>query len=505
MSATLLSVPTTPASVYRPMQYRMQATSFFGGAEVSVIEIADASDVSTHGNGLEVGDILVTHANMPVGHPAVAGEAILVQGCGQYDGLRIIEKVIDQSGGTNYLTIVAPNYGDHTPVTFGSLRPWANGYTFYLQLSIYTDGTDIPQTARLKATPDLQGIVTFNVAPALKDFFSSDISSFAASASGLFQSATGTTAVFYKAVIAEVWDDPDETEAIDPFDGTHTVHTDSANLVAVNAVHPYASAVETWATDGMGSFVIGSPTSRFLTMAHRDTMVQHTMGVNDRFRLHMLTDSEAGHIIDFNLVIELYDTPGGTATGVSGIYMDPAGEYPAFSIAVGPADLAAYVTLPASHYTVTLKDGEGELISEVLRVKIDRECKENRRRFLWLGKLGGVEQYTFTGREIGQSKVRRATVQKPYGAGVGYDFMERTYRAEVDRSRTVSTGAVNDQVRRWIAEDLCESPAVCVEVESMICPAIILSSSVPSFNTANNIKPVTIEYQAGVDNLSQQG
>ena len=61
MAATLITEPTSPASCYRPLQFAIERDD----PAVNLIDevfIADASDVSTIGNGLEVGDVVVKYS-----------------------------------------------------------------------------------------------------------------------------------------------------------------------------------------------------------------------------------------------------------------------------------------------------------------------------------------------------------------------------------------------------------------------------------------------------------
>lgn len=61
MAATVVSFPPTPAAVYRPMQLQVQRNDPSGSA-IDWIKVADATDVTTHGNGLEVGQVFIRHA-----------------------------------------------------------------------------------------------------------------------------------------------------------------------------------------------------------------------------------------------------------------------------------------------------------------------------------------------------------------------------------------------------------------------------------------------------------
>jgi hypothetical protein len=229
-----------------------------------------------------------------------------------------------------------------------------------------------------------------------------------------------------------------------------------------------------------------------------------TLAPTDRLTMFMLTGtgtSTPGYDTA-NLTIRVFNITGSSPTLVGSTSVD-AGVTAAFGVGVGPANLAGTFTLPAKYRVFVSNVGEVGL-SEFVDITVESKCTENRRSFAWLNKLGGVDQYTFTGREIGTSKTKRATVKKPYSTGTGFDFQERTYRSEPDRFRTVSTAPLRREFRRWLAEDLCETANGIVDVYGRWCPCIIVSSDARAFSTGPGMPPLTIEYKAGVDNLSQQ-
>jgi hypothetical protein len=265
--------------------------------------------------------------------------------------------------------------------------------------------------------------------------------------------------------------------------------------VAVNAIHPYSGTLVDWQTPNLDDFVVGSSTSKFLTNAPRSL----TLGSADRFRLHMLTELASEYEVAHSL--RVFDMTSGSESLLLStpiIIEITAG----FAVAVGPADLAGLITVPAK-YRVRIIDVGLNPVSENFDFTVDTKCTENRRSFAWLNKFGGVDNYTFTGREIGQSQTKRAAFMRPY-AGSGFDFRQRTYRAEPKRTITVSTAMVRRNVRQWLGDDFTESANVIVKDNALWCPAILLSGEVRSYTTGPDLKPFTVEYTTGTDNLSQQ-
>ncbi len=516
MAASLTSSPASPASCYRPLVFRVARTDP-AGTLMEEIFIADAGDVSALANGLEVGDVVMKYTGSIFGGiPVVAGQTIILDAdCGPYKGVQMVTNAFDD-GGDHYAVIDALDQGDFTPATafVGSFKVWLNNYTVFCRVLTYTDPMGSPQTVDLKAQPDTSGVCVFHANNVIKDYFSHRIDTFMGPVpgGGIVQNAHGVTALFYRVHIAEVYDVPGETAEVDPFDGDHDVHVDDVEdvatfRVAVNAVHPYAGALLDWATASFEDFIATGTTgdALFLTNAPRvSTGISLTLGEDDHFRAHLLTSESysGGYGVVYSL--RVFDMTSGSPSLIgSGIDVELDDPTAAFALAVGPADLSGTITVP-DKYRILLSNADDHLISEYIDVSGDRKCKENERPFAWLNKLGGVDLYTFRGREISTSKTRRASVRKPYASGTGFDYTERQYRAEPQRSAMVSTLPVSKPMRKWIVEDMTESPNVNVMVEDRACTCVVLTDEVISGNSGPLYKPVTIEYRLGVDNLSQQ-
>ena len=518
MAATVSSTPASPASCYRPLQYVVVRTDP-AGTLLEEIFIADASDVSTLGSGLVVGDVVVKYTGSIFGGiPVVAGQTIILDSdCGPYEGVQMVTLQFDDSG-DHYAVIDAVDAGDFTPASafVGSFKVWLSNYTIHLKILVYTDPEGTPQEVLLKALPGANTSVTFNVDTRIRDYFNHDISAFAKAVPGatLAQDAHGVTALFYRVHIAEVYDVPGETALVDPYDGDHDILEDDTEdlatmKVAVNAIHPFAGPLIDWTDTDFSDFIVGGTDfeRKFLTNAPRGTIgvqtgVKLNMATTDRFRLHMLTDAAEDHEVAYTL--RVYNGDGASLTFISAIAATIASTTTsAVSFGVGPADLSPYITLPG-RYVLFVSDVSETSYSEPIEVIVDSKCKEVRRPFAWLNKLGGIDAFTFTGREFSTSKVKRAVVKKPYGTGTGFDFRQRTYRSEPERSRTVASAPVNRDVSKWLGEDLGESANVVTTENSIVCPVVVTTSDIAAHTTGPFHKPVTIDYMMGVDNMSQQ-
>lgn len=523
MPASLNSAPSTPASVYRPMVFDFERDDQTG-AQVTEIRVADAADVTALGSGLAVGDILVEHAapldGTPV--PIAEGQTVLIRRCGLYNGIKKVLKVIDQDGSApDYMVIEAPDYGTVTPST-GSIRVWLDRYALVCELSIYPDPAEDPEIIYLRAEPDNAGNIRIDVSEPIRDYFTKDIDTFALAISGsIVEDAHAFTALFYRVRIAETYALPDESypsneDAFTGVPGSDILIDDFEDAeapewrVAVNAVHPYRRAdaagtnILTWETADLADFQMTHATeSKALTYAPKSL----TLAESDMFRLHYLTNPTAGPVTQWTadnvLVINAVITDG------SEVYSDEiafslADITSAFSVGIGPADLSPFTTLP-DRYTVQVKNSAGlTVMGEKYMVTIDRKCKEVRRPVVVQNLLGGADHYTFTGRELVQGRagvqtlvlssapeqkdVRRwvtenligrgkvSTLQKPYGTGTGFDWTERAYKGP---------------------------NAVVRLTDTQVAPIIIESDEVMD-SSGPYLRPITIEFRLGVDQLSQR-
>ena len=520
MAATIVSFPPDPASVYRPMPLHVDRTDPSGSA-IAWIKVADASDVSTYGNGLQVGQVFIQHATIQGSIAMQAGQTLhIYQNGGPYLG---VWTCINSWGSGPYYTIIdAPAMGDFTPSgsPTSALRVYLNNYTILVKLLVYTTPSGTPQQVVLRAQPsDAAGNAYINVDVVLRDYFNYRIDSFIRPMGAVpVQSAHGITAIFYRLHVVEVYDSPD-VDMSDPFDGTHDLHVDDIEdpqsfRRAVNGVHPYANAgVIDWTSPDMARFEVAASPRRIMTLAPRGEVHGPTAGqtgvkvmaeASDWMWFTLLTRPEDDMEVS-GLSLVVLDMSSGSPVLAGSQSIALTGPHAAFAVGYGPANLVGTVA-GRTKYVVWLADATtGTQLSEAIEVTVSLKCAENRRPFAWLNKLGGVDAHTFTGREIYTSKVKRATVRKPYSTGTGYDWTERTYRAEPERTRTVSTKPLPVEYRRWLAEDMAESANVVAMENGLVCPVVLLTDEAQGGSTTPvSSKPFTVEYRMGVDNLSQQ-
>lgn len=526
MASTIGSLPPDFSSVYRPMQLRVYRNDP-PGSQIAWIRVATSSDVSTYGNGLQVGQVFIKHAVIQGDVVMQAGQTLhIYRGGGPYIGVWTCINSWED-GSYTYTIIDAPNRGDFTPSgsPTGALRVYLTNYTVLVKVLIYTDPAGTPQEVVLHGQPsDGVGNTYINVDVVLRDYFDYRIDRFLRPVPGTpVQSAHGVSAIFYRLQVVVVYDSPD-VDMSAPFDGTHDIYADSVEegdiasmRVAVNGVHPYADEVFGWSEANFQRFIPATASVPLvMTLMPRSAVPDaaspgvpqdgvQAQSVPGEWRwFTMLTSRNDGWLPpDCFIGILNLDTQPPTFT--VGPTVSLSGPAAAFAVGYGPGNLGAPVN-GVQHYCVWLcQAGTHAQMSEIIEVRVDGKCREGARPFAWLNKLGGIDAYTFTGREVYSSKTKRATVRKPYSTGTGFDWRERTYRADPERTRTVSTRPLPAEVRRWLAEDMSESANVIARVGTAIVPCVLLTDEAQGgATTPVSSKPFTVEYRMGVDNLSQQ-
>ena len=538
MSATVDSQPVSPASAYRPLTFKVQRIDP-SLSSVAFIRPATALDVSTLGNGLETGDILVKTTGDWDGSVAIsdAGYIVLNSDCGAYAGIKKVLNAFDD--GTYFYTVIdSADYGSLTFSPVGHARVWLNNYTIFLRVKVYTDPAADPTEIDLQGTPDTTGATYFDVSKVVQNYFNADISRYALpiGAGSLVQDAYATTALWYQVIVAEVYDAPGADAVFDPFDGEehagcNLFFTDTDYRVAVNAVHPSTYTDEVidsstpttldWSTADLSAYVVGGGpdigqhyVQKFLTHMPRT----RTMGSGDYFRLHMLTNDSAllevpERTVDFLLVVRDYSS-GTDAGSVLEQAITLADATAAFSVGVGPADLAAFITVP-SRYRVyigvenTTGDPGPAILrySELVDITVDSKCTEQSTPVIVLNPLGGIDSYSFTGRKWDTGKdgfgalsvstkpitnsVRKwlvnllfkrgksLTVSKYSSPGTGYDWTERAYQGPIAVTRLSAT---------------------------IVAPLIVDGPDGPVAEVSTQYtRELTMDYHLGVDQISQQG
>lgn len=512
MSLTVTTAPTFPASLYRPIQYKVQrSTDTF--RDVAYIRPATALDVSGLGGGLVEGDILVEHTTYA---SLQVGQKMMLRGCGDYTGYRSVLKVIDDA----HTVLDGISEGDYTGGDDSLIRLFLDKHTLYVDIRHQEENEDgIIGTMNVQI--DVDGYATFAVNTVISSWFRDK-------ASRLHEVVTGDTSdgwistellascTFYIS-FREGYDVP--TDGINVFTIAE-IEADDLFGVAVNGVHPYdhrddGHAIEMdWSEENFSRFRLNPvQVAKFLTYAPRRG---RSIAFRDKSRLVVLAAQsgiDAGDE-DYRIVVVGYDYEGG-ATELGVLAISPSLGQSSFAIPCGPRELSLIVDMEEAidgfyAYGVFLLHGTSglDVATEEHRFINDDRCKEVRRHFHWHNKLGGVDDFTFQRREVGTSNVKRTLVSKPcaaLSAGV-FDYRSRVHRADPSRSYSVTSEAIGPEMRKWLAEDLFESANILTSRGANNLTVVIPTDAAMSIGSTERRKgTATMTYAIGADNLSQEG
>lgn len=528
MAVSFTATPNTPPSLYRAVRYTANALLPTPVA-VTFIRLAEASDVSAYPS-LQLGvDIICEHA--AIAETYGVGQHMILADCDEWSGVRKVREVLDST----HVVLDGPSYVGAFTDTGGTIAVYRNNHRFNVWLWMFD--FDAEPLATLRITP-VNGQATFDIKDVLRSWIGSskihNVINANLGASG-FTSTEGLSSIIYRIAIGEAYDIPDDdgvnvfTE-VDKWPGADYGTT----LCAVNGVLPYdhdyaddpTSALD-WAQNSFALYrptVYTDPTAyRFLTYAprgHGAPSKPQGFYPAEKGRLVVLNSSVSGYASSSKwwIRVEVIDTSTGTefVYGAQARAFTVPANVSSFAIPTGPAELAAFFStwptfLDFDKYTVQLwydlsNNAQSPATEKFTFVKL-HDCKEVRRRFWWINKLGGLDSYTFTGRESASVKASRRTVARPYSTEIAHSFRERMQRVDPERHFSASTGIIDAQARRWLVEDLFESATVVTDHGGAVyrSPVIFTEDSADAHTTQERPSTLTLKYRIGVDNLSQAG
>lgn len=510
---SLVIGPTFPCSLYRPVEYNYSVA--LGAARgITSIRLATASDVSTYPSLTEGVSVLVEHASFT---GFSVGQHMQISGAGDWNGIRQVVEVLDA-------THTVLDGAGYDTVTTGLMRIWYNNRKLVVYL--WHDTSETEPRATLTVDVNENGMAIFSVNSVLLSWIKSelmhDVINTDLDADG-FISTEFLSSVIFRMSVFDAYDVPDANGVnVWTIQGIFDPENGRPQSV-VNGVHPYdhmndyeQNSSLQWFFDNLITHELGNDdVALFLTYAPRDG--DQVFSTYDKGRLVVLLPNRTGFdgSLSFRIVLYGYDANDiPTQIGQSAPFTPPA-NVSSFAIPCGPMELAAFVNpdptiFAYKYYSVELALGSvGGAVTEFIKFELNSACKEVRRRFYWLNKLGGIDGYTFTRREVMNVKAKRSTISKPYASGNAFDWRQRMQRVDPVRNYTVSSEQVKPAVRRWIAEDMFESANILAYstqyiTSERLSPVIITSDSMDAYSTEKRKAQMQLTYILGTDNLSQE-
>ncbi len=468
-SLTITQTPPKFQSAYKPLLVKVTSSRFPvnngpGESNLSVdqVKVADATDVTTWGAPLTVGDVFIRHAPVFPGVINVGDSIKLFNMDSQlYNG---IHKV------TGRISSVATIIDAENEGTANSGR-MSKHYAAYNVIAEMT--TENGATAKYRLTADPDGVFVLDCGPLCRRSFK-DIFEVLPSDSPVTTVVSGNGYITqrYSVNFSEAFIVVDEDTGVGTYTelGKSGARINYSGGIAVNSVQPYHHINERtgqpdheW-MDDLDDYIIENDVSdriRFLTYGLRGQT-----GSNDPARLQRVAEGE-----DFFLS-GLWDAGVSdnvqlrfTAYGADNLQDETdtinitIPDCDSFILNVSP-DALGVLPATTSTYYVAIENGLFGGITERFFLSIHEPCA-TAARFYALNSFGAVDQYTVEGRDTVGIDIDRRTVEKPHMAldltTTQGDWNRRTYA--VDYLRT-SGGITRNESRanlRWIMDEIVAS------------------------------------------------
>jgi len=526
MAITPLYYPSGIHSVYRPATYRVVTDSyavpniFASQALITQVRKATATDVAQY--GLSINDVIVEHtgssepiyAGMLFKIPGTAGPSDL-SGTSRYPDTYRVTRVLSSTA----IVISAPYAGETT--TGGYLFRVLGNFKIIARIT----GPHIQRPIEYALTPVLEDdgffgqpgyVFELDARDAIARHFK-DIKDILNSSSGGIVSGDGYITQLYNVDMFEAYDvvSSDGTITFTRFDGADDVRYIFLNSIAANAIHPYhqlqrdgSVPIDYVDTDFDSDYRVtnsGGTLKRFLTYMDR---TRTTIRRGDSFFLAWLNQplGAGGSSRRVSITFE-------SDTAVLGTITAATTSITAASMLcnVGPAIASAPAATTKARVRVTNASGLARTETFTLNLQA---CKGINKRWYYLNKLGGVDAFTFEGDETRQMGVQRETISKPsmalpditpFGQTWRGDWQRRVWRTQPQRKYTITSGYLLPIILRNIAEEMFESANVFTELRPGYWTNIIpLTTEVPGDSDTGRAERFVIQYQLGVDNLTQR-
>jgi hypothetical protein len=496
---SVVSQPERWTSAYRPIEFAFRSTLQDGSDPGDTTTIIDITQTGTE-------TVLRLASDFASGTINV-GEAIRLDGgdFGIYVGTFRVTRIVATTPDL-LVAINAPYNGDDS--AYSATRIYDNLRVGCEVVFTRFDTIAVPFT--LDADPD--GVFTLNLEDAAQRQFASPFSEALHGGPPTFYMTAGESVAMGYSVVAferyTAWTNgvPSVVEIRKPF------QLDLRGFRVVNMVHPYHQEFNDGGIaldwfDTLDDYIFSQQATgrKFLTLGDRNTQ---QVGPNDPFFLAMLWDAGA-QTTGTDLVVSTYQSDG-TFINSTSFDLDASPLYAAF-LNVGPDALGSAIPANAAYYLVGVRNRNDGFISETFRLNIDRNCHEVGRRMYWQNKLGGIDQYTFKGREVERTVTQRDSIVRRYiPLNSTRGFNARMYRTTPERRFVLSSLQVNGDVLRWLVQDFFESSDVATQINTKApvpntwwTPVLILSDEAMGRTSENLLQRLVIEYTLGVDNRSQ--
>ena len=506
MALTVVNRPDSYSAAYLPVEYKFTS-------DLSPNSVAGESNstASLRGTSFSGADVLVNTSTQPL--PLIVGDFVYIENAGEYNGVHRVSSILSGLAGVS----VTEFYIDTPVVTEEIVIPFLNNvikiaaevskyYNNYNAVAdVYIGGSFV---VRLRKKRDFNDEFIFDLSSIIQEYLGSDLLT-------LGTTTTSTTVDLSKEVYIQY---AEEYDTISNGIATLTLTAftdDSTNtFTAVNSTIPYVfmndfsiSSTNYNLSDYYAANALFTSASAYNWLTRQPDV---RIGSNDSYQMSFINATQTYNgspnpiAVDLDLVLKTYDSQGAllatdiivldtdTTTNLEGVYNVP----------VGPANLSAYITSNVAKYEVRARI-DGFTLANYKTFIIEDDCNRILRRFEWVNSLGGIDSFTFKGKEVRDIDIEKQTFKRIIGAS--RSIPERsvtTFGVQTKDVYTVNSGIVSKVEKEWLI-NLLESPEVYLIVDGYRLP-VQVNSTFGFEKLGEDSYNVTMEYELAFEKIIQR-
>ena len=506
MALTVTNRPDTYSAAYLPVEYVLTSDLSPNSISGEINSFATLRGTSFSGS-----DILVNTSTQPL--PLVVGDYVLMDNAGVYNGVHRVSSIVSGTEGVNVqeFYIDTPVSTEEITVPFLNdviklavdVRKHYNNYSAVLD--VYIGGSF---TVRLRKKRYVNNEYIFDLSSIIQEYLGSDLLT-------LDTSTTSTSIDLSKEVYVQYAEEYDTISNTLPTLTIQDFVDDSANtFTAVNSTVPYVwmtdfsiSSVNYDLSDYYKADALFSAGSAYNWLT---TSTDIRIGSNDSYQLSFINGTETYNgslnpvAVDLDLVLNKYDSSN-TLLGTDIIVIDndsTTNLEGVYNVPVGTSNLSAYLTSDVVKYEVRARI-DGFVLANYKTFIIENDCTKIQRRFEWVNKLGGLDAFTFTGKEVRDIDIEKETFKRVIGAS--RSIPERsvtTFGVQTKDVYTVNSGIVSKVEKEWLIS-LLESPEVYLVVDGYRLP-VQVNSTFGFEKLGEDSYNVTMEYELAFEKIIQR-
>ena len=501
MALTLVQEPDRYSAAYLPIEYK-----FTSDLDPNSIPGESDSNGTLFGSDNSGEDILV--GTQPV--PLVVGDYVYLENAGVYNGVHRVSSI---NNGTEGVSVTG--FFIDTPVTTETTLPgilkqavevtkYYNNYSAVVD--VYIGGSF---TVRLRKKRDFNNEFVFDLSSIIQEYLGSDLLA-------LGTSTTSTSVDLSKEVYIQYAEEYDViSNGIANLTLTSFTDNSANTFIGVNSTIPYVfmsdfsiSSVNYNLDDFYNTNALfnGASAYNWLTLQPEEVRISS----NDSYQMSFINATETYNggtnpiAVNLDYVLRTYDSQGSliatniividtdTTTNLEGVYNVP----------VGPSNLSAYITSDVVKYTVQTRIDEF-ILADLRTFLIEDDCNRILRRFEWVNKLGGIDSFTFKGKEFKDIDVEKEVFKRSLNSSRSIPERQVTTFGVTSKDvYSVNSGIVSKAEKDWLI-DLIESPEVYLVVDGYRLP-VQINTEFSFEKLAENSYNVTMEYELAYEKIIQR-